>query len=80
VRAPAPEGWSEIFGGPCVRANVIHAVLEASGLRPVTQQFSPDVWWSGQVLEDCRVYVPEDQAEAARRVLDEGEAEDEVGG
>jgi hypothetical protein len=73
MRADAPDGWSEVFGGSCLEANLVHAVLEAGGLRPVTQQFSPEVWWSGTVLEDCRVYVPAEEAEAAREALRERE-------
>ena len=66
-----PEGWEEVFRGPCVRANLVLAVLESHGLHGVVQQFSPQGWWSGAVMEDCRVYVPLDQAEAARQALAE---------
>ena len=68
-----PEGWHEAFRGPCLEANLVQAVLESSGLRPVTQQFSPQSWWAGSVMDDCRVYVPNDQAEAARQALAERE-------
>lgn len=69
MRAKPPEGWDEVFTGACLEADLVHAVLEAHGLRPVTRQFSPQVWWSGSVFEDCRVYVPAGQLEAAREVL-----------
>jgi hypothetical protein len=52
-----------------VGADLVQAVLESHGLRGVVQQFSPQAWWSGAVMEDCRVYVPLDQAEAARQAL-----------
>jgi hypothetical protein len=77
--APPPEGWKEVFQGPCVRADLIHAVLESRGVRAVIQQYSPQAWWSGSVMEDCRVYVPLDQAEAARAALAETEESPEQG-
>jgi hypothetical protein len=73
VKADPPAGWAEVFSGPCLEADLVKAVLEAGGLRPVLQQFSPQVWWSGSVFEDCRVYVPADELEAARRALTERE-------
>ncbi len=66
-----PEGWDEVFSGICLEANVLVAVLESRGLHPVVQQFSPQVWWSGSVLDDCRVYVPVDQAKEAREAIAE---------
>lgn len=65
----APQGWEEVFSGTCLEADLVEAVLEANGLSPVKNQFSPQVWWSGSVLEDCRVYVPAHQASRAREVL-----------
>ncbi|HZV49361.1 MAG TPA: hypothetical protein VFD49_06305 [Candidatus Dormibacteraeota bacterium] len=67
--ATAPDGWAEVFRGPCVRADVIQTVLEAHGLHPTLQRFSPQGWWSGAVLEDCAVYVPVEEASLAREVL-----------
>jgi hypothetical protein len=64
-----PEGWTEVFSGACLEANLLHAVLEANDLKPVVQQFSPQVWWSGGVSEDCRVYVPSTEVERAREIL-----------
>ena len=66
----SPEGWEEVFSGPCFQASVIQAVLETRDLRAVTQQYSPQ-WLAGDVMDDCRVYVPIDQAEAAREALAE---------
>lgn len=65
----APEGWVEVFHGPCVRADVLRAVLENSGLHPVSEQLSPQGWWSGPVIEDCRIYVTEEESARARDVL-----------
>jgi hypothetical protein len=72
-----PAGWEEVFRGPCLQADLIQAILESHGLRPVRQQLSPQTWWSGSVLEDCRVFVTLDEAEAARQALTEAEPEAE---
>jgi hypothetical protein len=69
MKGSAPEGWTEVFQGPRVRADVLVAVLELEGLHPVCQHFSPGTWWSGPVLEDCRIYVPEPEAELAREIV-----------
>jgi hypothetical protein len=75
VSTGLPEGWEEVFRGSCLEADLVRAVLEANGLAPVRHQLSPQVWWSGSVMEDCRVYVPRDELEAARRALAEREPE-----
>ena len=77
MSAAPPEGWEEVFRGPCVQADVVLAILESHGLRPVRQELSPQTWWSGSVLEDCRIYVTIDEAEAARQALSEAEPESE---
>ena len=75
MSALVPEGWDEVFRGPCLRADLIVAILESNGLQPVRQQLSPESWWSGSVLDDCRVYVRLNEAEAARQALTEAEPE-----
>jgi len=75
VSSDVPEGWEEVFRGPCLRADLVVAILESNGLKPVRQQLSPQAWWSGSVMEDCRVYVTVDEAEAAHRALTEAEPE-----
>jgi hypothetical protein len=75
-----PEGWEEVFRGPCLQADLVVAVLEAHGLKPVRQQFSPQVWWSGSVMEDCRVFVGLEELQAAHDALAEREDEPEPEG
>jgi len=69
MTANAPEGWEEVFSGACVEANLVQAVLEANGLKPVTREFGSQALWSGSVFENCRVYVPVGQLEVARDIL-----------
>ena len=71
MSADVPEGWDEVFRGACLEADLVVAVLEANGIMPVREQLSPTTWWSGPVMEDCRVYVTIDQAVAAREALAE---------
>ena len=78
MSAVAPEGWEEVFRGPCLQADLVQAVLEANGLKPVRQQLSPQVWWSGSVMEDCRVFVALEELEAAHQALAERVEEPEA--
>ena len=65
----SPEGWEEVFSGACLEADMVQSLLESNGLKPVTRQLNPPELWSGSVFEDCRVYVPLSEGEAARRLL-----------
>jgi hypothetical protein len=75
VSADVPPGWAEVFRGACLEADLVLAVLQSAGLDPIRQQLSPQVWWAGSVLEDCRVYVRESEADVARAALAEREPE-----
>ncbi len=79
MSAGVPEGWEEVFRGACLEADLVVAVLEANGIVPVRQQLSPTTWWSGSVMEDCRVYVSIDQATAAHEALAEREPNEPAG-
>jgi hypothetical protein len=70
VTSAVPEGWGEAYRGPCLRADLLLAVLESHGLHPVCQQFSPQVWWSGSLFEDCRIYLPEEELDRARQIIE----------
>jgi len=76
MKPKAPEGWEEVFHGACVEANLVQAVLEANGLKPVIRELGSQGVWSGSVFEDCRVYVPVGELDAARDIL---ESESEPG-
>lgn len=65
----APPGWVEVFRGPCVQGDVVHAALEANGLRVVTLRTSPEAVFSGLAFEQCRIFVPDVEAEQARELL-----------
>jgi hypothetical protein len=69
VSADAPDGWEEVFGGPCLEAGVVQAALEANGLEPVNRQLEASDLWPTIGLDECRVYVPTHQADAARQLV-----------
>jgi len=70
-----PREGSALAGGRAGLRAAAAAILESTGLKPVRQQLGPQSWWSGSVLDDCRVYVPVDEAESARQALVETEPE-----
>ena len=71
MRGRAPGGWEEVFRGACLEADVIEALLSGQGLRVVVQRLDAGMLWPGTVFDECRLYVPEAQAEAARALLAE---------
>ena len=67
----APEGWDEVFRGPCVEANLIQAVLEARGLQVVAESLETSAVVSGLPLDQCRLFVRSIDGDQARQVLAE---------
>ena len=67
----APEGWDEVFRGPCVEADLIRAILEARGLQVVADQVGAESVFSGLAFEQCRIFVRSLDGELARQVLAE---------
>ena len=67
----APEGWDEVFQGPCVEADLIRAILEARGLQVVADQVGAESVFSGLAFERCRLFVRSLDGEQARQILAE---------
>jgi Putative prokaryotic signal transducing protein len=61
------KGWSVIFKGERLQAELIAAVLEADGIQ--VEVFGDNAYGVGIDLTEARLMVPEDQAEAARGVI-----------
>ena len=61
------KGWSVVFRGERIQADLVAAVLEADGLR--VEVFGDHAYGVGVNLTDARVMVPDDQAEAARKLI-----------
>jgi hypothetical protein len=71
VSSRAPEGWDEVFRGPCLEAGLIQAILEARGLQVVAEQLGAESVFSGLAFEQCRLFVRTLDGERARQVLAE---------
>jgi Putative prokaryotic signal transducing protein len=66
------KGWSVVFRGERIQADLLAAVLEADGLR--VEVFGDHAYGVGINLSDARVLVPDDQARMARKIIEEAEA------
>ncbi|OLB85497.1 MAG: hypothetical protein AUI15_32860 [Actinobacteria bacterium 13_2_20CM_2_66_6] len=66
------KGWVVVFTGERIQADLLAAVLEADGLR--VEVFGDNAYGVGIDLTAARLLVPEDQAEAARRLIKEAES------
>jgi putative signal transducing protein len=66
------KGWAVVYKGERVQAEIIAAALTAEGLR--AEVFGDSAYGVGINLTEARLMVPDDQAEAARRVIREAES------
>jgi hypothetical protein len=71
VSTDAPPGWEEVFDGACLQAEVVQAVLEANGLRPVTRSLEAVDLLPAVGFDRCRVYVTDAESSRARELLEE---------
>ena len=65
----APEGWTEVFHGACLGADLVEALLAGSGLHVVVQRLNAELLWPTAVFDECRVYVPVAHAAEAVQLL-----------
>ena len=61
------KGWSVVFRGERIQADLVAAVLQADGLR--VEVFGDHAYGVGVNLTDARVMVPDEQAQAARDLI-----------
>ena len=66
------KGWTVVFRGERIQADLLAAVLESDGLR--VEVFGDHAYGVGVNLTDARVMVPDEQAQAAREVIRQAEA------
>lgn len=66
------KGWSVVWRGDRIQADVLAASLEADGL--TVEVFGDNAYGVGIDLTEARVVVPDEQAEAARRLIEEAES------
>ena len=67
----AVKGWSVVFRGERIQADLVAAVLQADGLR--VEVFGDHAYGVGVNLTDARVLVPDDQAATARDLIRQAE-------
>jgi Putative prokaryotic signal transducing protein len=68
----AVRGWSVVFRGERIQADLVAAVLQADGL--LVEVFGDHAYGVGVNLTDARVLVPDEQAETARKLIQQAEA------
>jgi Putative prokaryotic signal transducing protein len=61
------KGWTVVFQGGRIQADLVAAVLQADGVR--VEVFGDHAYGVGINLTDARVMVPDDQAAAARELI-----------
>ena len=66
------KGWSLVFRGERIQADLVAAVLQAEGLR--VEVFGDHAYGVGINLTDARVLVPDEQAETALELIRQAEA------
>jgi hypothetical protein len=63
------KGWTIVFQGPDYAAGVVLASLEAAGFRAEVMTDTGHLW-PGLAAEESRVFVPEEQAGEALRMIE----------
>jgi hypothetical protein len=61
------KGWTVVFKGERLQADLVAAVLEADGLR--VEVFGDNAYGVGIDLTEARIMVPDSEAQAARRLI-----------
>ena len=67
------KGWTVVYRGSRLQAEIIAAALQADGLSP--EVFGDSAYGVGVDLTDARLMVPDGQASHARRLIERAEHE-----
>jgi len=67
------KGWTVVYRGSRIQAEIIAAALQADGLAP--EVFGDSAYGVGVDLTDARLMVPDGQASHARRLIERAEQE-----
>ncbi len=67
------KGWTVVWRGDRIQADLLAAVLEADGL--TVEVFGDHAYGVGVNLTEARVMVPDDQAQTAHKLIDEAESQ-----
>lgn len=66
------KGWTVVFKGERLQAEIVAAALQAEGLR--AEVFGDNAYGVGIDLTEARLMVPDEEAEVARRVIKQAES------
>lgn len=61
------KGWTVVYKGQRIQAEIVAAMLSAEGLNP--EVFGDNAYGVGIDLTDARLMVPDDQAQRARKLI-----------
>jgi hypothetical protein len=67
------EGWEVVFTGDRLKADLLVAVLDANGIRG--EVFGDTAYSYAVNFTEARLFVPADQADSARELIQQAEAE-----
>lgn len=67
------EGWEVVYTGERLQADILAAVLDANGIQ--AEVFGDTAYSYAMNFTDARVMVPADQEAAARKLIDQAQAE-----
>jgi putative signal transducing protein len=66
------KGWTVVYEGQRLQADIVGAALEAEGLQVVV--FGDNIYGAGIDFTPARIMVPDGQATTARRLIQKAEA------
>ena len=61
------KGWTEVFEGPRLQAEIVAAALDAAGIE--VSELGGMAQYSGLDFDTCKLFVPDDQAVPARELI-----------
>ena len=67
------KGWDVVFTGDRLQADLLAAVLDANGIR--AEVFGDTAYSYAVNFTPARVLVPEDQADKARKLIEQAQTE-----
>ena len=67
------KGWTVVYKGERFQAEIVASALQAEGIR--AEVFGDNAYGVGINLTEARLMVPDEQAEAARRVIRAAESQ-----
>jgi hypothetical protein len=73
----ATKGWTIVFRGGRIQADLVAAVLQANGL--LVEVFGDHAYGVGINLTDAVIMVPDDQVETAQEIFRQGDEESDPG-